>query len=446
MNGNIKKINGKRVGVISLGCDKNRVDTEKMLAIIGERHEIVNDAARAQIIIVNTCAFLNSARKESVGEVLSAAQYKNGGSAEKIIVTGCLPQKYVGELWDELYEADAFLGVSDYGKINDVIDEIYSTGERVNAVGVPCGECGTQRVKSTDGYAYLKIADGCSNHCTYCLIPKIRGKYRSVPKDKLIEEAKSLGDVRELILVAQDTAKYGEDLTPKTTLTQLIRELSALSNVRGIRLLYCYPENVTDELINEMRCNAKVIRYIDMPFQHADDGVLKRMNRKGTGEDYLALIEKLKREVAGIAVRSTFIAGFPGETEQAFNNLLTFIDKAELFNAGFFRYSREEDTAAYNLPDQVETKVKTDRLKKLYAAQKKIVKKIGKSLVGKTFRVLAEGFDENRLTYYGRAYFNAPDVDGKIYFFSGEEVKYGEYVNVKIIKPDGYDLIAERVD
>lgn len=446
MNGNIEKINGKRVGVISLGCDKNRVDTEKMLAIVSERHEIVNDASRAQIIIVNTCAFLNSARKESVGEVLNAAQYKKGGSAEKIIVTGCLPQKYAGELWDELYEADAFLGVSDYGKINDVIDEIYRTGERVNAVGVPCGECGTQRVKSTDGYAYLKIADGCSNHCTYCLIPKIRGKYRSVPKDKLIEEAKSLGDVRELILVAQDTAKYGEDLTPETTLTQLIRELSALSNVHGIRLLYCYPENVTDELINEMRCNAKVIRYIDIPFQHADDGVLKRMNRKGTGEEYLALIEKLKREVAGIAVRSTFIAGFPGETEQAFNNLLAFIDKAELFNAGFFRYSREEDTAAYNLPDQVETKVKTDRLKKLYAAQKKVVKRIGKSLVGKTFRVLAEGFDENRLTYYGRAYFNAPDVDGKIYFFSAEEVKYGEYVNAKIIKPDGYDLIAERVD
>ena len=440
----IKDITGKRVGVISLGCDKNRVDTEKMLGILSEKHAIVSDIEKAQIIIVNTCAFLESSRKESVNETLSAATYKQNGCAEKLIVTGCLPQKFIGELWKGLPEADAFLGVSDYGRINDVINEIYA-GDRVNAVGTPCGECGIKRVATTDGYAYLKIADGCSNHCTYCLIPKIRGKYRSVPKEELIEEVKTLGNVRELILVAQDTTKYGEDLKEKSSLPELIRALSALSNVGGIRLLYCYPENITEELINEFRCNAKMIRYIDIPLQHADDRVLKLMNRKGTGAEYLALIEKLKREIPGIAIRSTFITGFPGETEEAFDRLVEFLKKAQLFNAGFFKYSREEGTAAYNLPEQIKESVKTARLKKLYSAQKKIVLKNNKSLVGKTFKVFAEGFDNDRLVYYGRAYFNAPDVDGKIYFFSSEEVEYGEFYNVKLTQADGYDLIGERV-
>ena len=263
------------MGVISLGCDKNRVDTEKMLAILARKHVIVNALDDAQIIVVNTCAFLESSRREAIGEILDAAACKTSGCAEKLIVTGCLPQKFIDELWSELTEADAFLGVSDYEKINDVIDEIYS-GKRVNAVGVARGECGTDRIPTTTGYAYLKIADGCSNHCTYCLIPKIRGKYRSVPINELIEETKKLGYVRELILVAQDTTKYGEDLTPKSSLPELIRALSALPGVGSIRLLYCYPENITDELINEFRVNAKMIRYVDIPLQHADDGVLKK--------------------------------------------------------------------------------------------------------------------------------------------------------------------------
>ena len=432
------------MGVISLGCDKNRVDTEKMLAILARKHVIVNALDDAQIIVVNTCAFLESSRREAIGEILDAAACKTSGCAEKLIVTGCLPQKFIDELWSELTEADAFLGVSDYEKINDVIDEIYS-GERVNAVGVARGECGTDRIPTTTGYAYLKIADGCSNHCTYCLIPKIRGKYRSVPINELIEETKKLGYVRELILVAQDTTKYGEDLTPKSGLPELIRALSALPNVGGIRLLYCYPENITDELINEFRVNAKMIRYVDIPLQHADDGVLKKMNRKGTGAEYLALIRRLKREVAGIAIRSTFITGFPGETDEAFDALLKFLDEAELFNAGFFKFSREEGTAAYLLPGQIKESVKTARLKKLYSAQKKVVKRNYKKLIGKTFKVVAEGFDESRFVYYGRAYFNAPDVDGKVYFFSAEQVVYGEFYNVKIIKADGYDLIGEVV-
>ena len=436
-------IKNKKIGVISLGCDKNRVDTEKMLAFLKQRHTLVNEIENAQIIIINTCAFLESARKEAIDEILSAIQYKQDGNCEKVIVTGCLPQKFVGELFSELAEVDAFLGVSDYAEILDVIDKIY-LNERINAVGNPRGECGKERVLTTSNYAYLKIADGCSNHCTYCLIPKIRGAFRSVPIQDLIDEASSLGNLNELVLVAQDVAKYGQDLTPTTSLVELIRRLSVLQNVKGIRLLYCYPENITDELIHELKTNAKLIRYIDMPLQHADDKILKLMNRKGTGDGYLELIKKLKREVPGIAIRSTFITGFPGETEENFNNLVEFIKKARLFNAGFFAYSKEEDTPAYKLSGHLPKSIKTKRQKKLYSIQKAVVKNILKSFIGKSFKVVAEGFDYNELCYYGRAYFNAPEIDGKVYFFSDDEVINGEYYNVKIIKATGYDLYGER--
>ena len=436
-------IKNKKIGVISLGCDKNRVDTEKMLAFLKQRHTLVNEIENAQIIIINTCAFLESARKEAIDEILSAIQYKQDGNCEKVIVTGCLPQKFVGELFSELAEVDAFLGVSDYAEILDVIDKIYF-GERINSVGIPRSECGKERVLTTSNYAYLKIADGCSNHCTYCLIPKIRGAFRSVPIQDLIDEASSLGNLNELVLVAQDVVKYGQDLTPKTSLVELIRRLSVLQNVKGIRLLYCYPENITDELIHELKTNAKLIRYIDMPLQHADDKILKLMNRKGTGDGYLELIEKLKREVPGIAIRSTFITGFPGEAEENFNNLVEFIKKARLFNAGFFAYSKEQDTPAYKLSGHLPKSIKTKRQKKLYSIQKAVVKNFLKSFIGKSFKVVAEGFDYNELCYYGRAYFNAPEIDGKVYFFSDDEVINGEYYNVKIIKATGYDLYGER--
>ncbi len=437
-------IKDKRVGVISLGCDKNRVDTEKMLAIIKENHQITSEVEGAEVVIINTCAFLESSRKEAIEEILWAIELKNSGVIEKLIVTGCLPQRFIGDIQAELKEVDAFLGVSDYGEINKVIDRIYN-GERVIAVGEPRGECGTKRMLTTNGYAYIKIADGCSNHCTYCLIPSIRGKYRSVPFEDIIEEAKGLGKLNELILVAQDTARYGQDLTPKRSLVELIWALSALPNIAGIRLLYCYPENITEELIHEMKVNAKLIRYLDMPLQHADDKILKLMNRKGTGQGYLELIDRLKREVPGIAIRSTFITGFPGEGQAEFDNLLEFIKKAKLFNAGFFKYSREQGTPAYKLEGQVLASEKTKRHKKLYSAQRAVVRENFKQFIGNTLRVVAEGFDQERLIYYGRAYFNAPDIDGRIYFFSAEEVEYGKYYPVKIIKAMGYDLIGERL-
>ena len=441
---NTMEISNKRVGVISLGCDKNRVDTEKMLAILSERHQITPDPENANVIIINTCAFLESSRKEAIEEILSVIALKNLGKIEKIIVTGCLPQKFVNDIFSELVEVDAFMGVSDYAEINAVIDRIYG-GERVVSVGEPRGECGKKRVLTTNGYAYLKIADGCSNHCTYCLIPKIRGKFRSVPVEDLVEEVKGLGSVNELILVAQDSAQYGKDLQPEQSLVSLIRRLSTLGNVKGIRLLYCYPENITDELIHEFKVNAKLIRYIDIPFQHADDRILKLMNRKGTGKGYLELVNRLKAEIDGIAIRSTFITGFPTEDEQAFENLVQFVKDAKLFNAGFFKYSKEEGTAAARLSGQIGKGEKTKRHKKLYSVQKAVVKENAKALIGKTFRVVAEGFDENELVYYGRAYFNAPDIDGKIFFFSSEEVEYGKYYPVKITKATGYDLYGQRL-
>ncbi|MBR1968668.1 MAG: 30S ribosomal protein S12 methylthiotransferase RimO [Clostridia bacterium] len=437
-------VENKKIGVISLGCDKNRVDTEKMLAILKERHTLVSDIEQAEIIIVNTCAFLESSRKEAVFEILDAAQYKNNGVLEKLIVTGCLPQKFVDEIAFELTEVDAFLGVSDYAQMLEVIDKIYC-GERVINVGVPRGECGKKRVLTTNGYAYLKIADGCSNHCTYCLIPYIRGKYRSVPIGDLIEETESLGEVNELILVAQDTAAYGKDFDENINLVTLIKKLSALDSVKSIRLLYCYPENVTDGLIQELKENSKLVKYIDMPLQHADDKVLKLMNRKGTGKGYLELIRKLRKEIPDIAIRSTFITGFPNESAQAFNNLVDFLQNAKLFNAGFFKYSKEQGTAAARLDGQIPAGVKTKRLKKLYSVQKKVVKENAKALIGKTFSVVAEGFDANELVYYGRAYFNAPDIDGKVYFFSADDVEYGTTYQIKIIKATGYDLYGERL-
>ena len=432
------------VGVISLGCDKNRVDTEKMLAILSQEYSISNDPEKADIIIINTCAFLQSARQEAIEEILYAIALKQQNPTLKIIVTGCLPQRFINDIVNELPEVDGFLGVSDYALLPSVLQRVFG-GERVIAVGEPREECGKKRVLSTKDYAYLKIADGCSNHCTYCLIPSIRGKYRSVPMQDLIDEAISLGKVKELILVAQDTTKYGCDLKDGSSLVTLIKNLSNLTNIDSIRLLYCYPEGITNELIQELKTNPKLIKYIDIPLQHADDKILKLMNRKGSGEGYLKLISSLKEQVEGIAIRSTFITGFPNETEEAFDNLIAFLQKAKLFNAGFFAYSKEEGTPAYKLPNQIPQKIKNQRLRKLYSLQKKIVKENLKAFRGKEISVIAEGFDENLFTYYGRAYFNAPSIDGKVYFFSDDEIQVGESYQVEIIKAEGYDLYGVRL-
>lgn len=434
-----KLIKEKTIGVISLGCDKNRVDTEKMLAVLGS-DKITQDQEEAQIIIVNSCAFLESSRKEAIETVFDVNELRKTGKLEKIVLTGCMPQKFVADMFDEFKEVDVFLGTGDYEYLPEAIELAYK-GKRVNFVGKAKEFKEKKRVVTTPlHYAYLKIADGCDNHCTYCLIPSIRGKYRSEKEEDLVAEAQSLGDVKELILVAQDVTRYGEDIYGENKFAELLRKLSALDNIGSIRILYCYPDKLTDELIAEIKNNDKIIKYLDIPLQHADPVVLKRMNRKGTGEGYLKLIAKLRKEIPDIAIRSTFIAGFPGETEEQFENLLEFIKEAKLTNAGFFAYSREEGTPAYRLSDQIDEKVKQSRVKKLYAAQKKVSEERNKSLVGKQIKIICDGVDYDKQSFYGRAYFSAPEIDGKAYFTYDGEIKQGEYYNVKITKADAYDL------
>lgn len=440
-----KLIKEKTIGVISLGCDKNRVDTEKMLAVLGS-DKITQDQEEAQIIIVNSCAFLESSRKEAIETVFDVNELRKTGKLEKIVLTGCMPQKFVADMFDEFKEVDVFLGTGDYEYLPEAIELAYK-GKRVNFVGKAKEFKEKKRVVTTPlHYAYLKIADGCDNHCTYCLIPSIRGKYRSEKEEDLVAEAQSLGDVKELILVAQDVTRYGEDIYGENKFAELLRKLSALDNIGSIRILYCYPDKLTDELIAEIKNNDKIIKYLDIPLQHADPVVLKRMNRKGTGESYLKLIAKLRKEIPDIAIRSTFIAGFPGETEEQFENLLEFIKEAKLTNAGFFAYSREEGTPAYRLSDQIEEKVKQSRVKKLYAAQKKVSEERNKSLVGKQIKVICDGVDYDKQSFYGRAYFSAPEIDGKAYFTYDGEIKQGEYYNVKITKADAYDLYGAATE
>lgn len=440
-----KLIKEKTIGVISLGCDKNRVDTEKMLAVLGS-DKITQDQEEAQIIIVNSCAFLESSRKEAIETVFDVNELRKTGKLEKIVLTGCMPQKFVADMFDEFKEVDVFLGTGDYEYLPEAIELAYK-GKRVNFVGKAKEFKEKKRVVTTPlHYAYLKIADGCDNHCTYCLIPSIRGKYRSEKEEDLVAEAQSLGDVKELILVAQDVTRYGEDIYSENKFAELLRKLSALDNIGSIRILYCYPDKLTDELIAEIKNNDKIIKYLDIPLQHADPVVLKRMNRKGTGDGYLKLIAKLRKEIPDIAIRSTFIAGFPGETEEQFENLLKFIKEAKLTNAGFFAYSREEGTPAYRLSDQIDEKVKQSRVKKLYAAQKKVSEERNKSLVGKQIKVICDGVDYDKQSFYGRAYFSAPEIDGKAYFTYDGEIKQGEYYNVKITKADAYDLYGAATE
>lgn len=439
-------LSNKLFGVISLGCDKNRVDTEKLLGLLKDKGcKTTDDLSKAQIVIVNTCAFLQSAREEAIETVLECADYKKG-NLEKIVVTGCLPQKFIDELYLPLVEADVFLGISDYEKIFEALEKSYASGQRQNYVKKGNDGYSLSRVLTADEHvAYLKIADGCYNHCTYCLIPKIRGKYRSYPMEKLLEEAESLGDIAELILVAQDTTRYGEDLYGENRFVSLIQALSKLENIQKIRLLYCYPDVISDELIEEIAVNDKVLKYIDIPLQHSENRVLKLMNRKGKREEYLALIQKLRARIPDIAIRSTFISGFPTETEEEFEGMLAFVREVKLFNCGFFAYSREPDTGAYRLQPQVHHKTKQRRVRALYKTQSKVAQKIMESFVGKKIEVLCDGIDYDKGCFVGRAYFNAPDIDGKVYF-NAVEAMQGERYEIVVTQADNYDLYGKTED
>ena len=442
----MSSLSNKVFGVISLGCDKNRVDTEKLLGLL-QKHgcSMTDDLSKAQIVIVNTCAFLLSARQEAIQTVLECADYKQG-NLEKIVVTGCLPQKFIDELFLPLSEADVFLGINDYEKIFEALEKSYANGTRQNYVGKGADGYWTDRVLTTDEHvAYLKIADGCYNHCTYCLIPKIRGKYRSYPMEQLIDEAKELGDISELILVAQDSTRYGEDLYGNNRFVDLIRALSKLDNIQKIRLLYCYPDVISDALIEELATNEKLIKYLDIPLQHSENRVLKLMNRKGTREGYLQLIKTLKDRVPRIAIRSTFISGFPSETEEEFLAMQDFIRQAQFVNCGFFTYSKEPDTAAARMKGQIHHATKTRRVKALYKVQEQISAQLLSQFVGQTIEVVCDGIDYEKSCFVGRAYFNAPDIDGKVYFNAAEAMQ-GERYLVTIDRADSYDLFGKTED
>ena len=436
----------KLFGVISLGCDKNRVDSEKLLGLIKEKgYRLTDDLSKAQIVIVNTCAFLQSAREEAIETVFECADYKKD-NLEKLVVTGCLPQKFIDELYIPLQEADVFLGINDYEKIFEALENSYQSNQRQNYVGKGKDGYLQNRVLTTDEhYAYLKIADGCYNHCTYCLIPKIRGKYRSYPMEELLKEAEGLGDTAELILVAQDTTRYGEDLYGKNMFVELLQRLSALENIHKIRLLYCYPDVISDELIEEIRTNDKILKYMDIPLQHSENRVLKLMNRKGTREGYLNLFKKLRDRIPNIAIRSTFISGFPTETEGEFEGMKAFIQEAKLFNCGFFAYSREPDTGAYRMKPQVHHATKNRRVRMLYQTQAEISYKILSAFIGKEIEVLCDGIDYEKSCFIGRAYFSAPDIDGKVYFHAAEAMQ-GEIYKVRIDRVDSYDLYGRTED
>lgn len=436
---------GKKFGMISLGCDKNRVDGEKLLSVIRLRGGIItDDISKAQILIVNTCAFLNDSRKEAVETVLECAAQKSG-NLEKLVVTGCLPQKYSEEIFTELTEADVLLGTCDYDKFFEALEKSYG-GNRVNYVGKGGGGYCRERVVTTPlHYAYLKIADGCNNGCTYCLIPKIRGKYKSYSPDDLVGEAEKLGDVAELILVAQDVTRYGIDLYGKPALCELLKKITALENIGGVRLLYCYPDAIDGDLIAEIRDNPKIIKYLDIPLQHSEDRILKLMNRKGSRKEYLDLIETLRKNIPGIAIRSTFIAGFPGESDEEFEGLCGFLKEAKLDNCGFFAYSREPETAAYKLGGQIKYSIKKSRVKRLYEVQKSVSDEKLQTYQGKTLKVLCDGIDYGKRCFLGRAYFQAPEIDGKVYF-KAPFAAQGQFYDVLVEKCDNYDLYGRTED
>lgn len=431
-----------KIGAISLGCDKNRVDTEKMLArLVSGGHTLVGNEEDADVIIVNTCAFTDDAKSEAIDEILSAVGHKKHSKKKKIIVTGCLPQRYMETLEKEFPEVDAFLGIADYDNILDTVEKI-TKGDKI--FGGACGdEFYSGRVLTTPyHYAYLKIADGCNNHCTYCAIPSIRGKYRSEKMEDLLLEAKGLEKegVKELILVAQDVTRYGVDFDGKSHLVELVDALSQM-DFDLIRLLYLEPEAIDDGIIDMIVTNPKVAKYADVPLQHIDGDTLKRMGRRA-GEDYArALIKKMREK--GITLRSSFICGFPGESEEAHEKLVEFIREGNIDYAGFFAYSREEGTPADRLTDHLDDEIKVARAERLRAIQTEVINNRNQQLIGKTVKVIYDEIDYDKQLFLGRAGFQTPDIDNVVYFTADKEVHIGEFYDVEITGVDGIDLVGK---
>ena len=446
-----------KIGVVSLGCPKNLVDSETMLGLIHEeKYEITNDPSEAEIIIVNTCGFIESAKEESINTILQMAEYKKSGSCKYIIVTGCLSQRYAEELFNELPEADAIAGVEVYDEIGSIIKRVMN-GERFIMlerskpdVIYTSKETFLPRILTTPSYtAYLKIAEGCDNCCSYCAIPKIRGPYRSKPMEQVLKEAKALADngVKELIVVAQDTTRYGEDLPGgKLLLADLLKELNKIESLKWIRVMYCYPNNFTDELIEAFAALDKVCKYVDLPLQHASNMLLASMNRYDTKEEVETLLAKLRKRIPGIVIRTTFIVGFPGETDADFEELKEFVEQQRFENAGVFTYSQEEGTVAGAMPNQIPDEIKQERYHELMALQAQISEEIHKDTEGQTLEVLVEGIEEDGSgLHYGRSYREAPDIDGLVFIENPGDIKPGCFVKVNILQGFTYESVGERI-
>ncbi len=435
-----------RVGFIGLGCEKNTINTEKMLAACKARgFALTADLEDTDVAVINTCGFIESAKQEALETIFEVARLKSEGKVRRLIVAGCLAQRYQAEIAAELPEVDGFLGVGSFQRIADAIEAVHG-GERIEWFD-PADQLQLEgeRVLTSPPYtAYLKIADGCNNRCAYCCIPEIRGPYRSRPMEKIIEEAKKLlaDGAKELILIAQDTTNYGIDLYGERKICALIREILKLEGLCWLRLLYLYPDKIEDELIALFAADNKLLPYIEMPIQHGIGSVLKRMNRPGNEESLLKLLERLRAQVPNVALRTTLIVGFPGETEEEFDALCRFVRKAEFDKLGIFCYSREEGTPAYEMPDQIEDEVKQRRQEILENIQADIVEKKQAALIGKRLRVLAEGYDRFGECWYGRSYMEAPDIDGKIFFTGGSSIESGSFLTVRIEDVMDFDLIG----
>ena len=433
---------------ISLGCDKNLVDTEVMLGLLASRgYEMTDDETQADVIVINTCCFIHDAKEESIQNILEMAEYKKQGKIKALIVAGCLAQRYRQEIIDEIPEVDEVLGTTAYDKILDAVDAALEGKHSVmlsdlDALPLP----DTKRLVTTGGhFAYLKIAEGCDKHCTYCIIPKIRGNFRSVPMERLLKEAQELADqgVKELILVAQETTLYGKDLYGEKSLHILLKNLCKISGIRWIRILYCYPEEITDELIRVMKEEPKICHYLDLPIQHANDTILGRMGRRTSKQELVDIIGKLRSEIPDICLRTTLITGFPGETEEQHKELMGFVDEIEFDRLGVFTYSPEEDTPAAEMPGQIDEEVKLDRQAELMELQQEIAFDNAQDMVGREVLVMIEGKVADENAYVGRTYRDAPNVDGLIFINTDEELLSGDFARVKVTGAIDYDLIGE---
>lgn len=446
------KEHNMKIGFVSLGCPKNQLDTEVMLHEIATAgHEITPEETEADIIIINTCAFIESAKRESIDNILDIAWLKKHHTLKGLIVTGCMAERYGNDILKEFPEVDAVLGVGSIHNIVEAIDSVianigkkgkksqrYYSCEDKNTV-----KLGGDRILTTPEYsAYLKISEGCDNCCTYCAIPSIRGKFRSRPMEDLIKEAKDLEQlgVKELTVIAQDTTRYGIDLYGEYCLDKLLHKITEETNIPWIRVLYCYPDKVTDGLIAEMRSNPRILHYIDLPLQHISDNVLKRMNRHGKSDTVRQVLAKLKSEIPDIVIRTTFIVGFPGETDEDFTQLAEFIKEEKFARAGVFTYSREENTPAYSFDGQIDEQTKQDRMDILMRSQLEISDELNRAKIGSTLTVLCEDYDPVSEYYYGRSTADAPEIDGKVFFKSEKKIAPGEFVSVKIRRVEDYDL------